>query len=132
MKVLLIILPNHSLIESRQCQESKRKRNSDAAHKASWCPGEVSPDPPTFSGPAQTTHQSISTLSSNSTAGKLLLITSVIGDISHDVQEVNLSPLTPVLKDCIQKPENGRRLNTTSPAQHKAYTLTKFMGNFLI
>ena len=72
--------------------------------------------PPSLSGPAQTTHQSISTLSSNSTAGKILLITSVIGDISHDVQEVNLSPLTPVLKDCIQKPENGRRLKHYIPS----------------
>ena len=105
-----------------QCWESERKRNSDAAYKASWGPGEVSPDPPTPSPSLSVgllklaTHQSISTPSSNSTAGKLLLITSVIGDISHDVQEVNLSPLTPVLKDCIQKPENGRRLKHYIPS----------------
>ena len=74
MKVLLIILPKHSLVESRQCNRKRKikKQREDTAQegknlKISWgpfsrkkfgAPGEVSPatPPPSLSGPDYLTH----------------------------------------------------------------------------
>ena len=67
LKVLLIILPNPSFIESRQCngKREKKKYREDAAQKGKnikprgapfskqvWDPGEISPAPTPLGGPA--------------------------------------------------------------------------------